>query len=206
MHASATPSSNCTFFVLKALEPANSYSMCYVHVPDVDAVYREFCNQLKKTYGKIPSKGFPKITRVNDLAEDRRFNLVDPAGNRLLIGQKHDRPKLISIDLHETVTRFRHAYDIAYKLAYAKDEPAEAARVLDLGFAKAGEESSALCFQACVLRADIAVSMNDWELAVTFVQKAESLPQNDPGQEDVSEAAYRLLELKMILERGYLAD
>ncbi|MED1723977.1 VOC family protein [Brevibacillus parabrevis] len=77
------------FFVWKQLDPSASYSMCYVHVRDVDAVHKEFCENLKNAYGKVHSRDFPRITKPNNLAEDRRCNLIDPAGNRLLIGQKH---------------------------------------------------------------------------------------------------------------------
>jgi hypothetical protein len=85
-------------------------------VPDVDAVYMGFCENLKKTYQKIPTKGFPRVTKLNNLAEDRRFNLIDPAGNRLMIGQKHassepiqDNPATV-----ELPSRFTSAFETAY--------------------------------------------------------------------------------------------
>jgi len=75
--------------------------------------------------------------------KDRRFNLIDPAGNRSLIGQKHASSKPIQNDQYIVVhpSRFTNAFETAYRLAYAKDEPAEAARVLDLVFSKAEEVS-----------------------------------------------------------------
>ncbi|MFX3633173.1 MAG: bleomycin resistance protein [Candidatus Pristimantibacillus sp.] len=190
------------FFVLKQLDPANSYSMCYVNVPNVDAVYREFCENLKKTYQKVPSKGFPRITKLNNLAEDRRFNLIDPAGNRLLIGQKHDSSKLIRNDQYVVVhpSRFTNAFETAYRLAYAKDEPAEVARVLDLIFSKTEEASATLRYKAYVLRADIAVSMDENDLATIFIEKADHLSLSDQELEEVLEATERLDELKVTLK------
>ncbi|MBW7475529.1 hypothetical protein K0T92_12280 [Paenibacillus oenotherae] len=193
------------FFVLKQLEPSNSYSMCYVSVPDVDIVYSEFRDHLKKAYGKIPSKGFPRMTKLNNLAEDRRFNLIDPAGNRLLIGQKHASSEPIDNDPHVAVhtSRFANAFETAYRLAYAKDEPADAAKVLDLVLSKAEEASASLHYKAYVLRADIAVTMDETDLARAFISKAEELTLSDQELAEVPEAIERLDELKATLGHHY---
>ncbi|MFC5402658.1 bleomycin resistance protein [Cohnella soli] len=191
------------FFVLKQLEPANSYSMCYVNVSNVDTVYRTFCDNLKKVYRKVPSKGLPRITKLNNLAEDRRFNLIDPAGNRLLIGQKHDSPRPLQNDHYVVIhsSRFRNAFETAYRLMYAKDEPSEAARVLDLVFSKKEKEVPAsLRYWAYVLRADIAIAMDELNVAGTYMNDAEKLPLSDQELEEAAEAAERLKELRVILE------
>ncbi|WP_204604992.1 bleomycin resistance protein [Cohnella boryungensis] len=189
------------FFVLKQLEPANSYSMCYVSVPDVDAVYQEFCTNLKKAYQKVPSKGFPRITKLNNLSEDRRFNLIDPAGNRLLIGQKHASPRPIQNNQSIAVqpSRFANAFETAYRLAYAKDDFAAAARVLDLVFSKAEEGSATLRYQAYVLRADVAISMDELNLAMAFIREAEKLSLSEHELEEVVEATGRLNDLNTTL-------
>ncbi|MDQ6423607.1 VOC family protein [Paenibacillus sp. LHD-117] len=189
------------FFVLKQLEPSNSYSMCYVSVPDVDAVYKEFCENLKRTYQKVPSKGFPRITKLNNLAEDRRFNLIDPAGNRLLIGQKHaaSAPMQIEQTVAGNASKFANAFDTAYRLAYAKDELADAAKVLDLVLGKNEEASETLLFKAFVLRADIAVSMDEFPVAKAFANKADRLSLTEQALEEVPEAAERLDEVKAAL-------
>lgn len=190
------------FFVLKQLEPANSYSMCYVSVSEVDVVYKSFCENLKKAYQKISTKGYPRITKLNSLAEDRRFNLIDPAGNRLLIGQKHASSEPSPTDPYIVVhpSRFANAFETAHRLAYAKDEPAGAARVLDLVFAKDEEVPVTLLYKAYVLRADIAVAMDDLNAATTYIRQAESLSLSDQELGEVAEAAERLDELRTTLE------
>jgi len=192
------------FFFLKQLEPSNSYSMCFISVPDVDAVYKEFCENLKRAYRKVPSKGLPRIGKLNNLAEDRRFNLTDPAGNRLLIGQKHAEPRTAQEDQDNTLqpSRFANAFDMAYKLAYAKDVPADAARVLDLAFSKTEGVPATLRYNAYVLRADVAVAMNELNLAMAFIREAEQLALSDQELEDVVEATERLAELKMTLAQS----
>lgn len=186
------------FFVLKQLNPENSYSMCYVHVPDVDAVYKEFSENLKNVYRKIPTKGFPKISKPNDLLEDRRFNLIDPAGNRLLIGTKHTENRQIV----KGTSKFEVAYEAAYRMMYAKDEPVGAAKVLDLVLSKAQDASSLLHFRAYVLRADIAVAMEEWSIVNHFVQKTDQISLSDSELiEKVTEEEFiRLKEIKKLLE------
>jgi hypothetical protein len=192
------------FFVLKQLDPSNSYSMCYVSVEDVDAVYKQFCAKLKEAYLKVPSKGFPRITKLNNLAEDRRFNLIDPSGNRLLIGQKYPSPAPVQNDQSVTVhpSRFRNAFETAYRLAYAKDTPSEAAKVLDLVFSKAEEASTALRYKAYILRADIAVLMDELTLAKALIGEAGHLSLSDRELEEAREATERLVELKEALGDG----
>ncbi|RRJ62796.1 VOC family protein [Paenibacillus oralis] len=180
------------FFVLRPLDPAKSYSMCYVHVPDVDAVYKEFSENLKTAYGKIPAKGFPRISKPSDLTEDRRFHLIDPAGNRLLIGTKHTVTKLIT----KETSKFSSAFETSYRLMYAKDEPAAAAKVLDCVLSIAEEASATLRYRAYVLRADIAFSMDEWTIANAFVQEAERMALSDSELGDVAEECERLKEIK----------
>ncbi|WP_342481467.1 hypothetical protein NST07_10025 [Paenibacillus sp. FSL L8-0340] len=147
----------------------------------------------KKAYHKVPSKGLPRITKVNNLAEDRRFNLIDPAGNRLIIGQKH---ALSMPTEQDPPSRFATAFETAYQLAYAKDKPADAAKVLDLVFSKDEEATLTLQYKAFVLRADIAASMDEIELMSSFIEKIDSLSLTGAELEEVVAATARLDELK----------
>lgn len=203
------PIAELHFFVLKQLEPANSYSMCYVSVPDVDAVYQDLCDSLRKAGRKVPTKGFPKITKVNDLSEDRRFNLVDPAGNRLLIGQKHAVPKPAAQGGALAASepgRLAQAFNTAYRLTYAKDDPATAARVLDAVLPKSEEASATLRFQASVLRADIAAAMDEIALAKEWARRAERLSSSLRSPEEAANAQDRLRELLASWEERDLRD
>jgi hypothetical protein len=58
------------FFVKKNWNPA----FCYISVTDVDALHKAFATGIKNTYGEMLSKGTPRITSVNNLSSDRRFN------------------------------------------------------------------------------------------------------------------------------------
>lgn len=199
------PIAELHFFVLKELDPAKNYSMCYVHVADVDAVYETFCESLKRNTNSIPARGYPKITKPNNLAEDRRFNLVDPSGNRLLIGTKRAAAQSkAEPDVTGHASKFRNAFETAYKLAYAKDDPAHAAKVLDLVLSGTEEVPLSLRYRAVILRADIAHLLDQNEAALSFIDKVSqiSLSHISLSAEEhllVQEAAKRLEELKAAL-------
>ncbi|MFD3259596.1 bleomycin resistance protein [Paenibacillus lentus] len=204
------PIAELHFFVLKELDPAKNYSMCYVNVDDVDTVYETFCESLKRNTNRIPTRGYPKITKPNNLAEDRRFNLVDPSGNRLLIGAKHAVPQSNAeqqpyVTVH--ASKFKNAFETAYRLAYAKDDPAHAAKVLDLVLPGMEEAPLPLRYRAVILRADIAHLLDENEAALSFIEKINqiSLSHISLSAEEhhlVQEAAKRLEELKAVLMAG----
>jgi hypothetical protein len=186
------------FFVLKSLQPENSYSMCYLHVPDVDAVYKAFSEKLKQAYNKVPTKGFPRISKPNDLTEDRRFHVIDPSGNRLLIGTKHAADRLIV----EEKSKFATAFEAAYRLMYSKDVLADAAKVLDAALRKEEPSSTELLFRAYVLRADIALSMEEREIAEAYQQKSDQLLMSKKALlSELKDECDRLEEMRALLER-----
>ncbi|WP_334071317.1 MULTISPECIES: hypothetical protein [Paenibacillus] len=185
------------FFGLKQLVPAESYAMCYIHVPNVDEVYEDFCARFKRTYNKIPRSGIPRITRLSDLSEDRRFNLIDPAGNHLLIGQRHDSSKLKQHDesIWDTPNQPLNTYEIAYRLAYSKDDHAAASKVLDKMLASDKEVSNELRYKALILRADLAFSNDDPDLAEQLLTQAKQLTLTDQEFDRVSEDTDKMNEL-----------
>ena len=76
------------FFVLKGLDPANSYSTCYVLTSDVDSLHAAFTDQLRAALGRVPSRGIPRIGALREMPYGvRQFIVVDPGGNYIRIGQ-----------------------------------------------------------------------------------------------------------------------
>ncbi len=65
------------FYGSRKIVPSKNPTMCYIRVANVDQVNEAFTAGLKRCYGKIPRTGFPKITKVRNLADDRRFTLTD---------------------------------------------------------------------------------------------------------------------------------
>lgn len=185
--------------MLKQLEPSNSYSMCYVHVPDVNSVYKQFCENLKMAFSKVPSKGFPRITRLNNLSEDRRFNRIDPAGNRLLIGQKHVSAEVSEKEQYVTAhsSKFLNGYETAYQLPYAKDAPADAAKV------KRFERSSRLSKYSKHGTIDRANSEGSLAMEITAIKLAlieedKDQPRYQFNEEALDELANSIREIGLL--------
>jgi hypothetical protein len=49
------------FFGMKSYEPAESYSTCCIQTDDVDGLHGVFRTRLKAAYGRIPTRGLPRI-------------------------------------------------------------------------------------------------------------------------------------------------
>jgi hypothetical protein len=110
------------FYGSRKVIPSENSTMCYVAVLNVDEVNRVFSDALKKYYGKIPRTGFPKITKVRDLAADRRFTLTDPGGNTLFIGEANATEKdtfFRTLANQEYAKMFAALYDVLY----SKEDP-----------------------------------------------------------------------------------
>jgi hypothetical protein len=72
---------------MKGYEPADSYSTCYVLTADVDRLYADFRDGLKRALGRVPSRGIPRIGALNDMCYGvRPFVMTDPGGNIIRIG------------------------------------------------------------------------------------------------------------------------
>lgn len=105
------------FYGTKRMKPEENASMCFIQVDDVDRICGLFTKGLKDTFGKVPRSGFPKITKVRDLKEDRRFTLTDPAGNTLYIGTQREadhQEYFRTLDDLKYQTEFALLYDLIY--------------------------------------------------------------------------------------------
>lgn len=109
------------FYGSRKVDPSKNPTMCYIMVTDVDEVNQTFTNGLKRYYGKIPRAGFPKITKVRNLVDDRRFTLTDPGGNTLFIGSKATEEDRFfrKLDNQENAKIFTVLYDVLY----SKEDP-----------------------------------------------------------------------------------
>ncbi|MBN9524168.1 VOC family protein [bacterium] len=69
-------------FVLPGLDPATSYTNCYLRVGDVNELATMWAD------AKLPAHGIPRMTAVEDKPWGmREFAVVDPNGNLLRAGQ-----------------------------------------------------------------------------------------------------------------------
>lgn len=111
------------FYGSKKLVPAENPNMCYVQTDQVDGLYASFTSALKEKTGKIPRGGIPRISKVKDLADDRRFVLTDAGGNTLFVGTPHSKQADQKVFLR-TIESKTHAanFEILYDLLYSKED------------------------------------------------------------------------------------
>jgi hypothetical protein len=165
------------FFVLKGLDPGQSYSTCYVVVPDADAIYDAFTTGLRAATGRVPRRGIPRIGPLRNQSYGvRQFIVVDPAGNSIRIGQPiATKP----VDTAKPAGRLERALAAAATLADSKGDDAAAAKVLDSAFADEPPVPGATAVQALVLRADLAYRLQDTGAVRTWLTLARALVPDD---------------------------
>lgn len=184
------------FFVKRNWNPA----FCYIKVSDVDGLHRAFVDGIKETYGKRLSKGTPRITSVNTLSGDRRFNVVDPGGNWLYIGQPLTALEIKQADQQSGDTRLAKAVMNARAFTYSKGDAQGAAKILDVALTKNEVVPVTVRFKALVLRADIAVMMNNPDLAKKLLRDVRTIELQDDERLLLNDEVQRMGELEGSLE------
>lgn len=186
---------NLHFFTMKNYEPANSYSTCIITVDDAHALRKTFVDNLREKLGKLPSKGIPRITPVRGMyAGEVRFNIVDPGGNWLrFIQQVAVSP---SEDLPQKESRIAHAFKGADVWANSKGDAKGAARILDVALAHNEPMSTMLKMQVGVLRAELAVTLDDADLAKKLIAEIRQIDLTDQERTQLQEELARLEELE----------
>lgn len=107
------------FYSSRKLLPEENATMCYIKVDNIDDIYNDFINNLKDATNRIPRTGFPKITKIRELADDMRFTLTDPSGNTFYIGS-------ILVDNFFRIIEneeYKKDYILLYDLLYSKEDP-----------------------------------------------------------------------------------
>lgn len=185
------------FFGLKTYEPTASVSTCYVVTDDVDGLYAAFRAGLKQAYGRVPTRGLPRIGPLKDMSYGmRQFLMTDPGGNCVRVGQptsedQHHRPAP-----RETYARALHHASL---LADSRDDPAAAAKVIDRVLRPAEGAPTPTASQLVrllVLRADVAARTGDEETAADAIRRAGAVPLTDEEREEIRDSLVRLEDLR----------
>ncbi|AKJ31953.1 glyoxalase [Caldimonas brevitalea] len=144
----------------KGLDPHEEHSGCCLVIVDAVASYhRSFSGALRARYGKVPSRGLPRITRFR--TGQSRFTVIDPSGNSLIFIQR-DEPAHLDYGGSDTLTGLAKAIDNARILCNFRNDDRAAAKVLDTALRKHwGEASVQDKVRALAARVDIAIAMED---------------------------------------------
>jgi hypothetical protein len=182
---------------MKGYEPADSYSTCYVLTSEVDSLYADFRAGLKRTLGRIPTRGIPRIGPLRDMSYGvRQFLLTDPGGNIVRIGQ----PLAVrETDAPKPPPRLERALEAASLLLYSNDDPETAARVIDDALASTPEASDPLRVKARIMRADAAHSIGDDSLAASLLAEAAQVRLAPEDEAQIADDLARADELRLAL-------
>lgn len=161
------------FSSLRVYGAKNAFGACLVFVPNVAHCHHTFAAALRQKYGKIPTAGFPRITRFRQ--GDTRFKLFDPTGN-LLIFIDHHEPDTGYQWSEEEQTPLRQALENAVFLrdTYANDDAA--AKVLDKALQKNLSGTPLDRARVIAARAELAVALGDAAGVHTFQQALQQIP------------------------------
>ncbi|MEV5600623.1 VOC family protein [Streptomyces sp. NPDC052299] len=183
------------FFGVKRHDPAASYSTCYIRTDDVDALYSSFRSSLKAAYGRVPTRGFPRVGPLKDTSYGaRQFLVTDPAGNCLRIGQQTGRDQHHRPAPEETFARALHHASL---FADSKNDPAAAARIIDRVLGLDAESPTPVqLLRLLVLRADAAGRLGDDATAASALARAAALPLTAQERESARDDLERLQELR----------
>jgi hypothetical protein len=177
---------------LKAEE--NPYG-CLVLVSDVEAIHQEFSRAMKAKLGRVPNKGLPRITRMRP--KQTRFTVTDPSGNWITFIKYGGDDAEIERDSEQRgdqspmefaisrATRFRE-----FKLDYAG-----AAKILEVALEHHANEAQILIARALLLRAEIALDVEETAIASASLEKLRGLSLSEDDRASIASELERIQEI-----------
>lgn len=151
-------------FGLKQLRPEENWCTCLVIVPEVEQLHQFFSNRLRESLGKVPSKGFPRISRMRPA--QTRFTLTDVAGNSVIFIKRGGEDMEASEAYKQPdQTPLQRAINLAARLRDFKHDDAAAAKALDVALAREPDQASPDYARALADRMELAIALDDSERA-----------------------------------------
>ncbi|WP_369216244.1 bleomycin resistance protein [Streptomyces flavofungini] len=182
------------FYGMKQYEPTESHSGCYVLTDDVASLHTAFRAGLKAAYGRIPSRGLPRIGPLKDMSYGvRQFLMTDPGGNSIRVGQPiSDDPSLRPVP-KEPFARALHLADLYVD---SKEDLPGAAKIIDRALERTDQRPTPEQeLRLLVLRGDVAQRVGDLKTAEEVLARAAALVLTAAEREAAADALARLAEL-----------
>jgi catechol 2,3-dioxygenase-like lactoylglutathione lyase family enzyme len=173
------------FAGIEGFKPEDSYGSVIIVVPDPDTLYHAFAAGLRKTYGKLPVAGIPRILRPRKkYGTVRGFTVIDPGGNWLRIFKLGDTEEEAA---SEKVEGLAQIINVAARLGDARGDEALALKTLENGLGRFPEAPAIERARAYLYRAELAIRINNLELAQSSFALAKSLNLTDDEKNAVSD-------------------
>jgi catechol 2,3-dioxygenase-like lactoylglutathione lyase family enzyme len=172
-------------FGMQGFKPTDSYGVAIVEVPDPDTLYRSFAAGLRKSLGKLPAAGIPRMTRPRKRwGTVRGFSVVDPGGNWLRISKLGDTEEEAAKEKTEGLLQI---LDVAARLGDSHGDEALALQTLERGLARHGDAPPIELARAYLYRAELAHRTNNPELARSSLTSVQSLALSDEERASIEE-------------------
>ena len=180
-------------FGMDGFNPEDSYGTVIIAVPDPDGLYRDFAAGLRKTYGKLPVAGIPRILRPRKkYGTVRGFSVVDPGGNWLRVYKLGDTEEEDSAEKAQGLTQIIY---VATRLGDAHGDEALALKTLENGLARFPDAAVMERAKAYLYRAELAVRTGDHALAQSSLTTARSLALTDEEKNALADEFAHITEL-----------
>ena len=180
-------------FGMDGFNPEDSYGTVIIAVPDPDGLYRDFAAGLRKTYGKLPVAGIPRILRPRKkYGTVRGFSVVDPGGNWLRVYKLGDTEEEDSAEKAQGLTQIIY---VATRLGDAHGDEALALKTLENGLARFPDAAAMERAKAHLYRAELAIRTGDHALAQSSLTTARSLALTDEERNALADEFAHVTEL-----------
>jgi catechol 2,3-dioxygenase-like lactoylglutathione lyase family enzyme len=180
-------------FGMEGFNPAESYGSVIVAVPDPEGLYRAFATRLRERFGKLPASGIPRITRPRKkYGTVSGFSVIDPGGNWLRVYRLGDTEKE---DSPPKVEGLMQIVLVASRLGDAHGDEALALKTLENGLKRYTEAPALDRSRAYLYRAELAVRLNNHELAQSSLAAATSLALTEEERAMVADEVAYVAEL-----------
>lgn len=165
------------FYGNKHHDPQKCYHTCYILTQEADELYQTFTDALRSKYGKLPTRGLPRISEIRDKTSGvREFMFSDVAGNCIRIGKKINKQddEAYTEEIKAANKRLSLALDFAYK---SEDEPNEyeiVSKIYDKAIERDKDKPCINLFKVMIHRADIAIGQGERQLAKELLEKVKT--------------------------------
>jgi hypothetical protein len=167
------------FYGVKHHDPKLCYHTCYILADNTEELYEAFSAALRKSNGRLPARGLPRISEMRDKASGiREFMFSDIAGNCIRVGRKitpaADDGQEGAMDAVNK--RLSGVLDFVYKSEDDPEEYEQVIRMLDKAIEKEKQNHCINLYLAMISRARIAIAQHDYGKAKALLQLVRDSP------------------------------
>lgn len=170
---------------------------CLFFVDDVATYHDDFSDSLRRSYGRVPATGLPRIERLRP--GQSRFQILDPSGNCIVFINRSEAN--IEYGGAKSLSGLAKAHDNVRIFRDFKNDDALAARALDTALRRYRDSASRVDLaRALADRVELAVALVDTQAEFSAQAELEALA---PTADERAEIALELTAIATL--RQWLA-